>query len=77
MFIFKSSKKVQLNKKKVGRTSPQRDFDTSAKGFMKDKTTLFLWLKENTIKSLVPSCYSKLAKASPKTTCYEIFNDCQ
>lgn len=45
VFIFKSSKKVQLNKKKVGRTSPQRDFDTSAKRFMKDKTTHYFMAK--------------------------------
>jgi len=43
VFIFKSSKKVQWNKKKVGRTSPQRGFDTSAKGFVKDKTTHFFY----------------------------------
>lgn len=75
VFIFKSSKKAQWNKKKVGRTSPQRDFDTGARGFMKDKTAHILWLKENAIKSLVPSCYSKLARAIPKTACHGIFND--
>lgn len=41
VFIFKSSKKAQWNKKKVGRTSLQRDFDTGARGFMKDKTAQF------------------------------------
>lgn len=45
VFIFKSSKKAVWNKRKVGRTSPQRDFDTGARGFMKDKTAHFFMAK--------------------------------
>lgn len=46
-------------------------------GLWKIKQLIFLWLKENAIKSLVPNCYSKLARAIPKTACRGIFSDFQ
>lgn len=77
VFIFKSSKKAQWNKKKVGRTSPHKILTLVPGALWKIKQLIFLWLKENAIKSLVPNCYSRLARAIPKPACRGIFNDFQ
>lgn len=78
MCLFsKAARKPSGTRKKLEEQALKEILTLVPGGLWKIKQLIFLWLKENAIKSLVPICYSKLARAIPKTACRGIFNDFQ
>lgn len=78
--VYFYREKAQMKREKNRKSRPSKRFWYQCQGGLKDKTTFFspfLWLKENTSKSLVHSWHSKLARAIPEATCHKVFNNGQ